>query len=43
MVEVLVNAGTDINAQNRSGDTALHRAAALGRQELVEKLLKVPF
>ena len=38
----LIKAGIDINIQNRSGNTALMKAAGYGRTEIVRMLLEIP-
>lgn len=40
IVEMLVNAGVDINWQDRTGETALHIAARFGHDECARVLLK---
>ncbi|KAL5516656.1 hypothetical protein EMCRGX_G002046 [Ephydatia muelleri] len=42
VVKILVSAGAHVNDQNKHGDTALHLAAQLGREECVRLLLSVP-
>jgi len=39
VAHLLLEAGVDLNAQNKDGDTALHSAAFLGHPEIVEDLL----
>ena len=39
VAHLLMEAGVDLNAQNKDGDTALHSAAFLGHPEIVEDLL----
>ena len=39
VAHLLMEAGADLNAQNRDGDTALHSAAFLCHPEIVEDLL----
>lgn len=41
LFEALVRLGININAQNCDGNTPLHLAAKLGRQEIVDVLLSV--
>lgn len=37
---LLISAGADVNAQLKSGDTALHRASFSGKLEVVKLLLR---
>ena len=39
-VEMLIEAGAELNAQNNDGSTALHTAALVGRLSIVKKLLE---
>lgn len=42
IVELLVDAGVDVNYQNRQGETALHIAAQYGHAECARAILKGP-
>nr|XP_024214050.1 oxysterol-binding protein-related protein 1-like [Halyomorpha halys] len=40
VIELLIEAGADINAVNDAGDTALHKASFIGREDLVLLLVE---
>lgn len=40
MVNLLIEAGADVNMQTKKGETALHYAVWLGREDLVRVLLR---
>jgi len=42
IVQLLLEAGCDINAQNENGQTALHYAASKNRLEIAKELFKQP-